>query len=311
MAIRLKIRDLELIVALHEEGTLTRAARRVGLTEPALSKRLQLVEREVQARLFDRDHGGAAVTDPGRCFVEHAAQSLQAYHRAIHEAREAKRGERHTLRIGVSAYLPPTWIERLRAAELRLYRDVAIEIVTDYSLELLVLLQRRRIDLALVTTPPETSAVTTVRVTNNPFMIAFREGHPLAARKSVTLAEVSEYPWIFFNRSLHPYLHDLILQRTEDKHRKPDIVQHIMREEQITAFLRDDSLIAWLTAIDAECIAHQGLACIPLVDEHIRLEIHLAALADNKSSLVSEYVRTFVKRMDQQRPPEQLSLPTM
>ena len=42
MTAQLKIRDLELIVALHEEGTLTRAAKRVGITEPAFSKRLQL-----------------------------------------------------------------------------------------------------------------------------------------------------------------------------------------------------------------------------------------------------------------------------
>jgi hypothetical protein len=45
MTSRLKIRDLELIVALHEEGTFTQAAKRVGVTEPALSKRLLLIER--------------------------------------------------------------------------------------------------------------------------------------------------------------------------------------------------------------------------------------------------------------------------
>jgi hypothetical protein len=88
MTAHLKIRDLELIVALHEEGTLTRAAKRVGLTEPAFSKRLQVVEQEVQARLFERSH-------------------VHAYHRAVYEAREAKRGEHHKLRIGASPYLPP------------------------------------------------------------------------------------------------------------------------------------------------------------------------------------------------------------
>jgi hypothetical protein len=46
----------------------------------------------------------------------------------------------------------------------------------------------------------------------------------------------------------------------------------------------------------------------PKTEGPLRLETHLAAMADNKSPLVSEYVRTFVKRMEEQRPPEQLSL---
>jgi DNA-binding transcriptional LysR family regulator len=87
---RLKIRDLELIVALHEEGTFTQAAKRVGVTEPALSKRLLLIERMVQARLFDRGHDGATITGAGRHFVEHIQESVHSFHRAVHEARERK-----------------------------------------------------------------------------------------------------------------------------------------------------------------------------------------------------------------------------
>ena len=90
---------------------------------------------------------------------------------------------------------------------------------------------------------------------------------------------------------------------------KPNIVHHFIQADQVTAFLTDDSVLAWMTPTDAERMAHRGLTYIPLLDEHIRLETHLAALADNKSPLVSEYVRTFVKRMEDLRPPEQLSLP--
>lgn len=53
MSAQLKIRDLEMVVALQEEGTLTRAAKRVGVTQTAITKRLQLIERHIRARLFD------------------------------------------------------------------------------------------------------------------------------------------------------------------------------------------------------------------------------------------------------------------
>jgi len=307
-ACEMKISDLEVIVALHEEGTLTGAAKRMGLSQPAITKRLQVVERKVQARLFNRDHDGAEITGPGRSFVEHAIESVHAYHRAVHEAREAKRDERQELRIGASAYLPPALIERLRTTELSLYRDLSIEIVTEHSLELLTQLQRRKIELALVTTPPQITSVTTLRVANYPFMIVFREAHPLSAKESVGFTELSEYPWILFNRSLHPYLYDLILQRMEAEHRKPSIVHHFIQADQVTAFLTDN-FVAWMSPTEAKRMANYGFRYIPMRDSQIRLETHLAALANNKSPLVSEYVRTFAKRMKDQRPPEQLSLP--
>jgi DNA-binding transcriptional LysR family regulator len=90
--------------------------------------------------------------------------------------------------------MPPELIELLRSIELPLYRDLAIEIDTAYSIELLTQLQRGHVDLALVTSPPENAAITTLCLACNSFRIVFREGHPLAAKQSTTFAEVVEYP---------------------------------------------------------------------------------------------------------------------
>jgi DNA-binding transcriptional LysR family regulator len=295
MAVQWKIRDLELVVALHEEGSLTLAAKRVGITEPALSKRLQVVERNVDATLFERDHDGAKVTEPGRSFVEHAVESVHAFHRAVHSARETKISRRHRLRIGVSSYLSPRLIEQLRATELRLYRDLAIEIVTDYSLELLKQVHHRRLDLALVTSPPPAPALTSVRVAAFPFRIVFRNGHPLASKKFASLADVAEYPWVFFSQNSHPHLHERILQRVEAERYKVSVVHQISQADQVVALLTDNQMLAWLTPAGAERVAHWGFVSIPLRDEQIHLETHLVALADNKSLLVSEFFRSFVK----------------
>jgi DNA-binding transcriptional LysR family regulator len=288
---------------------LTQAAKRVGVTEPALSKRLLLIERQVQARLFDRGHDGATITGAGRHFVEHIQESIHCYHRAIHEAREAKRGERHKLRIGASAYLPSDLIELVRSIELRLYRDLVVELATEYFAELLAKLQRHQIDLALVTSPPPSAAITTLRIATNSFMIGFREEHPLAGKKSVTLAEVADFPWVFFSRNVHPPMHDLILQRVEAEQRKANVIHHITHADQVPAIITDDKLLAWLSPSGAQKVARSGLRSIPLQDEHIRLETHLATLANNKSQLVSEYVRTFMTRLQAHRPSEQLLLP--
>ena len=305
----MRIRDLELVVAVYEAGNLTRAARQVGISEPALSKQLHVLERRMRIHLFDRGRGGATLTDQGRAFVEHARASIREYHRALHEAHEAEGAGHYRLRIGTSAFLPPYFIELLRSIELKLYRDLTIEVVTAYSCDLLVQLQHHQIDLALVTSPPQMATLTTLCIATNPFMIVFREGHPLAGRSSVTLADVAMYPWIFFNRDVHPPLHDRILNRLQGEKREPRILHHISQADHVPALLTDDSLLAWLTPTGAQRVAQNGLRYIPLLDAEIHLETHVASVAGNTSPLLSEFVRSFMKRIEARKIATQLQLP--
>lgn len=305
----IKIRDLELVIAQHEEGDFSQAAKRVGISEPALSKRLQLIERHIQAKLFTRGHDGALVTPSGRSFVECAQVCIQSFYQGIHDAQKAKYGEQHKLRIGASAFLSPHLIELIHSTELRLYRNLSVEIVTEYSIEILNQLQHKQIDLALITSPPPSTLITSAQVAIDPFMIVMRSNHPLATNKIVELSDVAKYPWVFINRNVHPPLHDLILQRTEAEQGKPNIIHHISQADQVAALLTNDRLVAWLTPAGAERVVRSGFIRVPLRDEHIRLETRLVSLASNESRLVSEFVRTFMKRIEKEKPPAQLQLP--
>jgi len=69
MATKTRIHDLELVVALSEERTLSQAAKRLGLTQPAMTKRLHVIQRRLQLKLFETNHTGADITEPGRFFA--------------------------------------------------------------------------------------------------------------------------------------------------------------------------------------------------------------------------------------------------
>jgi len=140
-------------------------------------------------------------------------------------------------------------------------------------------------------------------------MIVFREGHPLAGKASVKLHELGPYPWIFFNRNIHHHMHDLILQRGRSECGAVTISHSVSQEEHAVALLTDNHVLAWLTPTGAQRAMHAGLKGVLLDDHQIRLEMHHATLANNKSPLVSEYVRSFMKRIEEQRPPLQLQLP--
>jgi hypothetical protein len=90
----------------------------------------------------------------------------------------------------------------------------------------------------------------------------------------------------------------------------PINVRHsISHEDQIVALLTDNQVVAWITPTGKDKLLNSGLKFIPLLDSQIHLEMRLATLVNNKSPLVSEYVRNFMKRVEEQRAPLQLQLP--
>jgi DNA-binding transcriptional LysR family regulator len=309
MATKTRIDDLELVVALSEERTLSQVAKRVGMTQPAISKRLQVIQRRLQLKLFETNHTGADITEPGRSFAEYAQQSVNLFHRGIHEARQAKDAQLNRLRVGTSPFQPPHLIEMLRTMELRLYRNLTVEIESAFSCDLLRKLEQREVDVALVASPPAMPSITGALLGVRQFMIVFCERHPLAAMKTVSLDDLAAYPWVFFNRIVHPHLHDLILRQAGARQLVTNVVHHIMQAEQVPALVKGGFSVAWLTPAGAARIAHGELTARPLADEEIRLETHLVTLASNNSALVSEFVRTFMKRYQQERKPVQMVLP--
>lgn len=181
--------------------------------------------------------------------------------------------------------------------------------VTGFTFDMLGRLRFGEIDVALVESPPGNAAVSSVRVANDAFMIVMGMEHRLARMKSVELRDVAEFPWVFFERGVHPSLHDGILRRMQEKSLHPRIRHHVTQADQVPVILGEDSAVAWLTPAGAERIVGDRLTAVPLRDPEIRLEIRLATLAANKSTVVSEYVRRFVKGVEGDQGPVQLKLP--
>ncbi|MEM6480708.1 MAG: LysR family transcriptional regulator [Pseudomonadota bacterium] len=94
--------DYESVIAIAEEAHFGRAARRLNVTQPALSSRLRRIEEELGVRLFDRDRGGVSVTPAGEQFVEGAERVITAAEETAQSARNAQAGLGQTLRIGMT-----------------------------------------------------------------------------------------------------------------------------------------------------------------------------------------------------------------
>jgi DNA-binding transcriptional LysR family regulator len=116
----MELRHLRYVIAVAEEGHITRAAERLGMQQPALSQQIKQLERELDVQLFHRRARGVEMTDAGRAFLEQARATLGQFDRLAETTRRAARGEQGRLCIGVTSTGP---FHPLVPRTIRAFRD--------------------------------------------------------------------------------------------------------------------------------------------------------------------------------------------
>ncbi len=212
----MELRHLRYFVAVADEGNIGRAATRLRVAQSALSRQLQDLEREIGARLLDRLSRGVRLTEAGRVFAEQARRTLDAADEAVRAARAAVDGEAGTLRVappdfGTRAALAADALARLRALRPRLQVELVAVPWPEHAEHLLA----RRIDVGFGIAgsgDDYPAGVHADHVDDEPLAWALLAArHPLAARDSLSLAELADVPMVLSDRAAIPGMHDRIL----------------------------------------------------------------------------------------------------
>lgn len=198
LAGRLKLRQLSLIVALVERRSLRQAASDVAITQPAATKLLRDLEDAVGLPLFTRHAWGMAPTRYGEVLVRHARGLLAELGEARNELFALAGGATGTLRIGgVTGAVPG-----LLAPAIRRMQDerpgVKLFVLVNTSEVLTAALRQGTLEVAVCPLPSDAdvSDFDITPLTDEPLRIVARAGHPLARRRSVTLAALADAAWL-------------------------------------------------------------------------------------------------------------------
>lgn len=306
----IEVRLLQAIVTLAEELNFTRAAKRLGITQSGLSRRVSTLETRYRVKLFERDHANVTLTEAGRVFVEEAKLSLLHDERAVQSARAVTEGQESVLTVGRSPYADPFLTSALLAIHLPLYPNLKINLHSDFAPELVHALIVGKLDMALIANPGPNRKLTTTKVTEAPLYVVLPETSPLAANETVTLSDLADQHWILFERKAHPGVYDAILRRAEEEEIVVHNGQKVLTAEDAAQLVSEDLGVAFLTMTGALRVARQGATVRPLADKELQVQVCLASRAENRSKLVSEFARAFMRRISQVRkPPQSVILP--
>ncbi|MGB3635266.1 MAG: LysR family transcriptional regulator [Rubrobacteraceae bacterium] len=280
---------MKYFVAVAEERSFGRAAKRLHMSQPPLSTQIKGLEEELGVTLLDRSTRRVELTDSGRTFLERAREILGAVEEAGAEARGAGLGVRGRLEIGfvssaTLSLLPPA---------LRLFRERFGEVELDLrelaSVEQLEALYEGEIRVGLVRLPLRASGIRLEPVLAEPLVVALPVGHPLEARESIPLEEVAELPLIFFQRRLEPGSHEQIVELLGRVGALPKVAQYSVHLQTVIGLVASGIGIAIL-AESARRMNREGVVYRPLDVPDATSWLGLAWLERDESPLVENFV---------------------
>ena len=220
-----ELRLLRYVVAVAEELHFSRAAARLHVAQPSLSKQIRELEEELGIQLFERTKREVHLTEAGKVFVQEARISLLHSHRAVHLAKASR--DRNRLVLGYSPYVDLELLSRIRSFVTLQCPHVKLSLVSSFSLEQAQLIHRGQLDAGLVILPLEHDDLAVHCIAREPLLAALPENHPLSNRRSLRLRNLNDVPHIAMSKQLHPAFYKQTYDICEKEGFTPKIVQEV------------------------------------------------------------------------------------
>jgi DNA-binding transcriptional LysR family regulator len=221
-----ELRHLRYFAAVAEEQHFGRAAARLGIAQPPLSKQLQDLERELGCPLFDRTRRPVALTVAGQKLLEHTRGLLAALELAVLETRRAGGGRGASkLAIGYLSSLAYSGLTPLLRAFRERSPGVTINVQELPPADQIEALKRGELDVGFVRAPLSEPELASETVRTERLVLALPADHRLAIRERIALSAVAREPFVFFPRARGPSFFDLLIGLCRDSGFTPHIVQ--------------------------------------------------------------------------------------
>ncbi|MET3180380.1 UNVERIFIED_ORG: DNA-binding transcriptional LysR family regulator [Variovorax guangxiensis] len=252
-------RQMRCVIAIAEAGSLTKAAERMGLAQPALTQTLNRLEQELGTRLFTRSRRGATLTDAGLAVIDDLRASLAYGDAATERARAIGAGRAGRLTIGFVTHavyeVLPNALRRLRAEHPQL--DVVLREMS--NAEQVAALEGGRIDIALLHPPVSVTArVHELRLGEEPMIAALPAAWPLHEDGCVSLADVAQHGLVWFPEQQIPALRAQLLGALRRAGHETRVVQDANRTLTVLACVAAG--LGWsLLPRSVRALQHEGV----------------------------------------------------
>ena len=226
----MELRHLRYFIAVAEEGHITRAAERLDIQQPPLSRQIKEIERELDVQLFRRKPRGVELTEAGHALLIGARGLFERLDNTLETTRRTARGEQGRISVGVTPtcmYHPfvPQVVRAFREA----FPQVLLKLEESRSTQLFRHLADEQIDAAFVRIPPaDPIGIVLDQLVEEPMVVALPSGHALArgnSDKPIPLKALAEETFIIYGEPHGPGIHAIAFRAFQAAGFNPSIGQ--------------------------------------------------------------------------------------
>jgi DNA-binding transcriptional LysR family regulator len=283
----MELRHLRYFISVAEELNVRRAAARLHIAQPALSRQIRQLEVDVGAELFRREKRRIFLSAAGAVFLPEARRTLAAAQHASEVARAGQCGELGALSVGFvesAAFgILPAVVKRFRQQ----FPAVRLSLSELRTNEQLMALHERRLDIGFLRTPIDDRTIDTRVVVRESLMAALPVSHPLAKKATIKLSQLAGEPFILFPRALGPNFFDQIVGACRRAGFGPKIAQEAVQMATIVSLVATGLGVALVPA-SLKGLHRKGAVYKPLW-RHPIVELSLAWRADNHNPTLAHF----------------------
>ena len=288
----MELRHLRYFVGVAEEQHFGRAAERLRVAQPSLSRQIHDLESEMGFLLFDRLPRGVRLSAAGKLFLSDARRILQDVDEAKRRAERIALGKAGTLRIGIATAV--SW-HGLVVDSFREFRrrqpDVELGLHHLLSVHQVEGILSGRLDAGFVANlTPWHKDLAHWEFAQDRMLLAVPKGHHLTKREGIRLRDLRDMPFVWFPRWVNPVVYDRMMRAcARGGLSAPRIVQEATDRDTNLGLVQCRIGIAWMTE-STRWHCPRGIVLLPVVDMNVRLPFSLIWKKDNSSPLLQKFV---------------------
>ncbi len=276
----MEIHQLRYFCAVAKHGTFTRASQAEHVAQPSLSQQILKLEAELGARLFDRLPRSARLTVFGKAFLPKAERILREVGEAKSELRDMSGDERGEVVLGIiptiAAYLLPKLLNGFAAH----HPNISVKVLEEITPVLRQGLADGTIDLAIAALPIEGVEFQTEKLFEEKFFAVLPKKHPLAPRRSISLEELNEEPFLLLKEG-HCFRDGLIAACSKVR-MSPNV---IFESGQFATILAMVCAGMGVSAVPAMAVKPQeGCQFVPITGKHSNRKVGIVTARNHYQS---------------------------
>ncbi len=288
---RMELRHFRYFVAVAEAENVSRAALKLHVSQPGVSRQIRDLEDEIGFQLLERSAKSVRLTAAGKIFLTEAREVLQCVETAVKMAREVAKGGGGEIHVGYAPSLTVQILPPMLRAFQGEFPRVRVTLHDLSSEEMLTQLGARKLQVALTVRPPTKllRGLSFLEIVRYAMVVAVAPGHPLAKLRAITLRQAATEPLIGLNRRDYPEYHVETGKLFAAAGLKPDFAEEHEGGTSIIAAVEAGRGIA-LVPSSLACIVGTRVKLIPLKPPLPPIVVGALQLKANDSELVKKFV---------------------